>query len=250
MTEQEIKDRMMQRLLETQRPWGRFRLNFYAKWKRVAWQVVVGGTQAAKRVVDTLVAGIGLLLISPLFLVVALLIKRDGGPVFFGQRRVGYMGREFKMLKFRSMVVNAEAKLAELLKQNEKAGGVTFKMKNDPRITPIGRLIRKTSIDELPQLINVLRGEMSLVGPRPALPREVAMYSLEDRRRLMAVPGLTCLWQVGEREGGFWEVGDRNAIDFPEQVHLDVRYIESQSIWRDFWILIKTVPAVFLGKGV
>ena len=122
-------------------------------------------------------------------------------------------------------------------------------MKNDPRITPIGRFIRKSSIDELPQMINVLKGEMSLVGPRPPLPREVALYSPEDRRRLLITPGITCLWQIGEREGGLLEVGDRNSIGFSEQVSLDVRYIESQSVLKDLLILIKTVPAILFGKG-
>jgi lipopolysaccharide/colanic/teichoic acid biosynthesis glycosyltransferase len=160
------------------------------------------------------------------------------------------MGREFKMLKFRSMCVNAEAKLKEVMALNEKNEGVTFKIKNDPRITRVGRFIRKSSIDELPQLFNILKGDMSLVGPRPALPREVALYTERDRRRLLAKPGLTCFWQVGEREGGVFEIGDRNKIDFSEQVSLDVRYIESQSVTRDLWLLAKTVPAVLLGKGM
>jgi lipopolysaccharide/colanic/teichoic acid biosynthesis glycosyltransferase len=170
--------------------------------------------------------------------------------VFFKQKRVGLHGGEFEMLKFRSMCVDAEAKLSGLLAQNEKAQGITFKMKDDPRVTRIGRFIRKTSLDELPQFINVLRGDMSIVGPRPPLPREVALYSSSDRRRLYARPGITCLWQVGERQGGVWEIGDRNAIDFDEQVSLDVRYIESQSLLRDLWILLKTVPAIVLGKGM
>ena len=152
------------------------------------------------------------------------------------------------MLKFRSMCVNAEARLAALLAQNEKAQGITFKMKNDPRVTAVGRFIRKASIDELPQLFNVLMGDMSIVGPRPPLPREVALYSVEDRRRLLAMPGITCLWQVGERNGGTFEIGDRNSIDFDEQVQLDVRYIESQSALRDLWIMLKTLPAMLLGK--
>ncbi len=202
-----------------------------------------------KRCIDITAAGSILLILAPLLLVIAFLIRRDGGPVFFRQIRIGLRGREFGMLKFRSMAVDAEARLQELLAQNEKKDGVTFKMKNDPRITPIGRFIRRTSIDELPQMINVLRGEMSLVGPRPPLPREVAVYSPEDRRRLLTTPGITCLWQIGEREGRLLEVGDRNSIEFPEQVSLDVRYIESQSILKDIVILLKTVPAVLLGKG-
>ena len=170
--------------------------------------------------------------------------------MFFRQTRVGLLGREFKMIKYRSMVVDAEAKLKELLAKNEKASGVTFKMKNDPRITPVGRILRKTSLDELPQFLNVLRGEMSLVGPRPPTPREVALYSQADRRRFLVKPGITCLWQVGEREGRTFEIGDRNQIDFPEQVALDVRYIESQSLLKDLWIIAKTVPAILFGKGM
>jgi lipopolysaccharide/colanic/teichoic acid biosynthesis glycosyltransferase len=146
--------------------------------------------------------------------------------------------------------VDAEARLKELLAKNEKASGVTFKMKDDPRITKVGRFIRKSSLDELPQFWNVLKGEMSLVGPRPPVPREVALYSQADRRRFLVKPGITCLWQVGEREGRLFEIGDRNQIDFPEQVALDVRYIESQSVWRDLWILAKTVPAILFGKGM
>jgi lipopolysaccharide/colanic/teichoic acid biosynthesis glycosyltransferase len=240
---------LAKRIATASTAWGRFWLRGYMGWKRAAWRSTVGLTQLLKRFIDVLAAGSLLLLLLPLMLLVAWLVKRDGGPVFFRQIRVGYRGREFGMLKFRSMCVDAEARLAELLKQNEKSDGVTFKMKNDPRVTKVGRILRKTSMDELPQLINVLKGEMSLVGPRPPLPREVALYTSEDRRRLMAVPGITCLWQIGEREGGWWEVGDRNQIDFAEQVRLDVRYIESQSVWRDLWILIKTVPAVLLGKG-
>jgi lipopolysaccharide/colanic/teichoic acid biosynthesis glycosyltransferase len=170
--------------------------------------------------------------------------------VFFRQTRIGLMGREFKMLKYRSMCVDAEARLKDLLAKNEKASGITFKMKDDPRITKIGRILRKTSLDELPQFLNVLRGEMALVGPRPAVPREVALYTQADRRRLLAKPGITCLWQVGEREGRTFEIGDRNSIDFPEQVALDVRYIESRSVIRDLWILAKTVPAILFGKGM
>jgi lipopolysaccharide/colanic/teichoic acid biosynthesis glycosyltransferase len=153
------------------------------------------------------------------------------------------------MLKYRSMAVDAEARLAELLKFNEKAEGITFKMKDDPRITKIGKWLRKTSLDELPQFFNVLKGEMSLVGPRPPVKREVELYEQRHRRRFNVKPGITCLWQVGEREGGTFEIGDRNSIDFEEQVDLDVRYIESQSFWKDAWLLAKTVPAILFGKG-
>jgi len=140
--------------------------------------------------------------------------------------------------------------LKDLLAKNEKASGVTFKMKDDPRITKIGKILRKSSLDELPQFWNVLAGDMSLVGPRPPVPREVALYSQADRRRFLVKPGITCLWQVGEREGGLLEIGDRNRIDFPEQVSLDVRYIESQNFWKDVAILVKTVPAILFGKGM
>jgi lipopolysaccharide/colanic/teichoic acid biosynthesis glycosyltransferase len=250
MTDLEIRERMMQRLLAAQTPWGRFRLTLYVTWKRLAWKGVISGTLFLKRLFDIVLSICALVLLAPVFATIALIVKSDGGPVFFRQTRIGLLGREFKMLKFRSMVVDAEARLKELLAKNEKASGVTFKMKDDPRITKVGRFIRKSSLDELPQFWNVLRGEMSLVGPRPPVPREVALYSQADRRRFLVKPGITCLWQVGEREGGLFEIGDRNQIDFPEQVALDVRYIESQSVWRDLWILAKTVPAILFGKGM
>jgi lipopolysaccharide/colanic/teichoic acid biosynthesis glycosyltransferase len=250
VNENEIRERLMARLLAAQTPWGRARLNAYVRWKRFSWQSVVNSALVFKRVTDLAVSVLALVLLSPVFCVIAALVKLDGGPVFFRQTRIGLMGREFKMLKFRSMCVDAEAKLKDLLAHNEKAAGVTFKMKNDPRITRVGRLLRKSSLDELPQFWNVLRGEMSLVGPRPPLPREVALYTQADRRRLLVKPGITCLWQVGERHGGLLEIGDRNAIDFPEQVSLDIRYIESQSFWGDVLILAKTVPAILFGKGI
>ncbi len=241
---------IMERLEAAQTPWGRARLNARALWKSLSWRAVVNAAFFFKRTLDILVSATALILLAPAFLAIALLVKLDGGPVFFRQTRIGRYGREFKMLKFRSMVVDAEAKLAALLAKNEKASGVTFKMKDDPRITRIGGFLRKSSMDELPQFWNVLRGEMSLVGPRPPVPREVALYTMADRRRLVVKPGITCLWQVGERRGGMFEIGDRNAIDFPEQVGLDVRYIESQSFWGDIWILLKTIPAILFGKGM
>ena len=250
MNDQEIRERLMSRLLAAQTPWGRARLNAYVRWKRISWQVVINATLFLKRAFDVLISLLALLLLSPVFLVIALLVKRDGGPVFFRQTRIGLNGREFKMVKFRSMCVDAEARLKDLLAKNEKASGITFKMKDDPRITRIGRRLRKSSLDELPQFWNVLAGEMSLVGPRPPIPREVARYTQADRRRFLVKPGITCLWQVGERQGGLLEIGDRNTIDFPEQVSLDVRYIESQSFWKDLVILMKTVPAILFGKGM
>lgn len=209
--------------------------------KRSVWAATVRSSERMKRVVDVVGAATLLVLLSPLFAVVALLIKlHDRGPVLFWQSRVGRWGREFPFPKFRSMVVNAEALKDQLLAANQHgADGVTFKMKKDPRVTWIGRIIRKTSIDELPQLWCVLRGDMSLVGPRPPVPREVAKYTLAERRRLDVTPGLTCIWQVSGR-------GD---IPFSQQVELDIAYIESQSLWTDLGILFRTVPAVMLGRG-
>jgi lipopolysaccharide/colanic/teichoic acid biosynthesis glycosyltransferase len=208
--------------------------------KKAAHLLLTQGGQIAKRCTDVLVAAIALVLLSPLFLCVAVGIKlTDGGPVLFWQQRVGRWGQEFWFPKFRSMIVQAEQLKATLLAQNDHGQSVTFKMKRDPRVTWIGRIIRKLSIDELPQLWCVLKGEMSLVGPRPPVPREVAQYTLADRRRLDVVPGLTCIWQVSGR-------GD---IPFPEQVRMDREYIEHQSLWTDAKILLRTIPAVIGGKG-
>lgn len=215
----------------------RQQLNFYGK--RALWVLVVEGSRAFKRLFDILGSAIGLICLSPIFALTALFIKlEDGGPVLYVQKRVGKWGKIFPMYKFRSMVMNADKMKDQLMDLNE-AGDVMFKMKNDPRITRVGRIIRKLSIDELPQLYNVLRGDMSLVGPRPPLPREAAQYSLADRRRLEVIPGITCLWQV---EG-------RSDIDFKGQVGLDVQYIESQSLWGDLVLLLKTIPAVLSGRG-
>jgi lipopolysaccharide/colanic/teichoic acid biosynthesis glycosyltransferase len=168
------------------------------------------------------------------------LIKLSGrGPVLFWQMRVGQWGREFAFPKFRSMVVNAEALKDTLLAENDHANGITFKIKRDPRVTRIGRVLRKLSLDELPQLWCVFTGDMSLVGPRPPVPREVARYNLRDRRRLDVKPGLTCIWQISGR-------GD---IPFDRQVELDVQYIDSQSLWFDLLLLIKTAPAILIGRG-
>ena len=250
MDDKELRERMMSRLLVAQSPWGRAWLNGRVTLKRLAWHSVLRGTLCFKRVFDLLASLAALIAFGPVYVLIAVLVKLDGGPVFFRQTRIGLNGRPFRMLKFRSMVVDAEARLKDLLASNEKASGITFKMKNDPRITRVGRILRKSSLDELPQFWNVLVGEMSLVGPRPPVPREVALYTQRDRRRLHVKPGITCLWQVGERHGGMFEIGDRNAIDFPEQVSLDVRYIECRSFWGDVWILLKTIPAILFGKGV
>lgn len=248
MTDDLLRQRMMERLLAAQSPWGRWRLRAYAQWKRLAWLLVVGSALGIKRALDIAISLLALITLSPLLAVIALVIQLDGGPILFRQTRIGLLGREFKMLKFRSMVIDAESRLKDLLAFNETQAGITFKMKNDPRVTRIGRLLRASSLDELPQFWNVLRGDMSLVGPRPPLPREVALYSQRDRRRLLVRPGITCLWQVGEREGGLLEIGHRHNIEFHEQVELDVRYIESQSFWSDLRILAKTVPAILFGR--
>jgi lipopolysaccharide/colanic/teichoic acid biosynthesis glycosyltransferase len=221
-------------------PHGRLWLCLQAQLECVAWRWLLGSGAVAKRGLDIVVSGLALLLLSPLFFIIALLIKiEDRGPVLFVQRRVGQFGREFAMFKIRSMCLDAEQKLKELLARNQHQQGVTFKLKNDPRITRVGRWLRKFSLDELPQFYNVLIGDMSLVGPRPPVPREVALYSQADRRRLAVKPGITCLWQVSGRA----------EIDFSGQVQLDVQYIESQRIGTDMRILLKTVPAVISGKG-
>ena len=250
MTPEEITDRAVERLLAAHSPMGRAKLQMRVGWKRLSWLAVVNATLFCKRLIDIAGSLLAMILLLPVFCCIALLVKLDGGPAFFRQTRIGLNGREFKMLKFRSMCLDAEARLEALLTKNEKASGVTFKLKNDPRITRIGKLLRKSSLDELPQFWNVLCGDMSLVGPRPPVLREVALYSQADRRRLLVKPGITCLWQVGERRGGLFEIGDRNSIDFPEQVSLDVRYIESQSLVKDIWVLAKTVPAILFGKGM
>ena len=194
----------------------------------------------AKRLLD-LGASLALLaLLSPLFLIVSLCVKlTDGGPVFFRQKRVGLNGRVFDFFKFRSMIVNAEAKKAALLKMNKHANSITFKMCRDPRVTWVGRILRKTSIDELPQFWNVLVGEMTLVGPRPAVVAEVQRYTARERRRLGVTPGLTCIWQVSGRAD----------LDFQQQVELDVRYLRERCLWLDFKLMLLTVPAVLSGKG-
>jgi lipopolysaccharide/colanic/teichoic acid biosynthesis glycosyltransferase len=197
------------------------------------------GAKTAQRALDVLFCSVLLLLLWPVFGVIALLIRLDSpGPVLFKQRRVGRDGEEFWFYKFRSMVSDAEAKRHLLEMQNERTGPV-FKMKNDPRITRVGRVLRKFSLDELPQLINVLKGDMSLVGPRPALPREVALYTPRQRQRLIGLPGVT----------GLWQVSGRASLSFERAVELDLYYIEHQSLGLYFRILLLTVPAVLRSDG-
>ena len=208
--------------------------------RMVLWHLTIRSSVCFKRLMDILLSVIAVILGSPVFLITALLVKvTSPGPIIFSQVRVGRYGRHFKFYKFRSMYIDAEARKAELMKHNESGDGVIFKMKHDPRITPVGRFIRKFSIDELPQLFNVLLGDMSLVGPRPPLPTEVSAYTLEERKRLNITPGITCLWQVS----------GRSELPFSQQIALDKEYIASQSFWKDFLILLKTIPAILTGKG-
>ena len=191
-----------------------------------------------KHAVDRLGSAVLLLLTAPLFVVLAIGVKLDGGPVFFRQIRVGRHGREFSMLKFRSMVVDAEKRMAEIAAHNEGAGPL-FKMKRDPRVTRFGAFLRRYSLDELPQLINVLTGGMSLVGPRPPLPKEVAVYGQDAQRRLLVKPGLTGLWQISGRSDLSWE----------QSVRLDLRYVENWNLALDAQILWKTFGAVVNSRG-
>lgn len=197
------------------------------------------GQLLLKRMMDLFISLVALVVLSPFFLIVALLIKlTSAGPIFFTQERVGMNKRRFKMLKFRSMVVDAEARKEELAEHNEMTGPV-FKIKKDPRITKVGAIMRKLSIDEFPQLINVLKGDMSLVGPRPPLWSEVDLYDWSDRRRLSIKPGITCLWQVS----------GRNNLTFEEWMELDREYIDNWSVWLDVKILLRTIPVVLFGFG-
>lgn len=215
-------------------------LRLRGKMKVAAWENTIRLSYLAKRLLDIVVSTFALVALLPVFIVTALsIVVENPGPVFFVQTRVGRNGRHFRFYKFRSMVVNAEKLKSELAAQNESKDGVIFKMKKDPRITRTGRIIRKFSIDELPQLINVLKGDMSLVGPRPPVPKEVEQYTLEQRKRLHAIPGIT----------GLWQVSGRSDIPFTDQVRLDLQYIQSAGVINDLRLLLKTIPAVLSGKG-
>ena len=189
-----------------------------------------------KRAMDIIGSLCGIILLSPLLIIVALAIKIEDpkGSIFFSQQRCGKDNKLFPMYKFRSMVSNAEELLEELMEHNEMDGPV-FKIKDDPRITRVGKFIRKTSIDELPQLFNILKGDMSIVGPRPAIPHEVAEYSHYHKQRLLVKPGLTCIWQVS----------GRNSIGFEEWMDMDLEYIEKRNLWMDIKLIFKTVGVLF-----
>lgn len=198
------------------------------------------GLRCVKRIIDIVLSAVGLVCLIPVFIVVAFLMKKEEptGPIFFKQTRVGKNGKEFTMYKFRSMCVDAEEKLAELLAENEIKGAM-FKMKDDPRVTKIGKAIRRNSIDELPQLLNVLKGDMSLIGPRPPLPREVKEYSRYDLQRLLVKPGCS----------GLWQISGRNEMNFAEMVELDIQYIREQSLMNDIKVIWKTVKVMISPNG-
>lgn len=192
-----------------------------------------------KRLIDIVASALFLLVFSWLFVLIAILIKLTSrGPVLYVQTRVGTGGRHFPFLKFRSMVPNADAMKGELEHLNE-ADGPVFKIENDPRVTPVGRFLRKYSLDELPQFVNVLLGHMSLVGPRPPLPEEVQQYGEREWQRLTVRPGLTCLWQIN----------GRSKVRFDQWIELDLDYIQRRSFWLDLLILVRTIPAVITGRG-
>ena len=221
----------MQAATESRKYW--FDRKEILRTKRLYWM--------GRRAQDILFSLLALIVLAVPMAIVALVIWADspGASPIFSQDRVGRDGKVFKFYKFRSMVPNAEAKLQEVLDQNEMDGPV-FKMKNDPRITRVGRLIRRTSIDELPQLVNILKGDMSIVGPRPALPREVAQYTDYERQRLYVTPGLTCYWQIQP---------NRNELTFDEWMELDLKYIQDRNFWLDWKLIFQTIWAVLRMYG-
>ncbi len=231
-----IREQRIERLMRLTQKKNKSSISF----KIALWDYTIKSVIMFKKFLDVVASLILIILLSPVFIITALFIYiEDPGPVFYIAPRVGKDGKHFGFIKFRSMVMNADKIKDQLLDKNESKAGVIFKMKKDPRVTKTGRFIRRFSIDELPQLFNVLKGDMSLVGPRPPLPREVAEYTLLDRKRLHVMPGITCLWQVK----------GRSDIPFDEQVQLDMQYIKSSSFWKDIKILIMTIPAVISGKG-
>ncbi|EGA90017.1 priming glycosyltransferase [Planococcus donghaensis MPA1U2] len=219
------------------------KMNIKTRYSELVFESVKTNTSNGylytKRFLDIIGSLVGLIMLIPVFLIISLLIKMEDpkGPVFFKQKRVGKHGRTFDMYKFRSMVSNAEDLKAALQQQNEASGPV-FKIKSDPRITKIGKFIRKTSIDELPQLVNVLSGDMTIVGPRPALPDEVAQYTNYEKQRISVTPGLTC----------FWQVNGRSNISFKEWVEMDLEYIRKRSTALDIKLICKTILVLFGSK--
>lgn len=218
----------------------------YARWKRRAlirkalWKTIVGSAAFLKRSLDIVGSIFAMVAFSPFFLLLAILIKlEDRGPIFYKQLRYGLHGRTFWCWKIRSMVTNADELMKQIMADNKHGDSVSFKMVDDPRITKTGKWIRKLSLDEVPQFWSVLKGDMSLVGPRPHIWAEVEQYNAFQLRRLTTKPGITCLWQIG----------GRSDIEFEGQVRLDMQYIYSQSVWEDIKILFMTIPAVVLGRG-
>jgi lipopolysaccharide/colanic/teichoic acid biosynthesis glycosyltransferase len=226
--------------------YGRYgaKRGFKSRWtyyrKKYSWFLVIGGAKFLKRALSLFVACFLLIFLFPAMLAIGIVIKlQNNGPIFYVSNRVGKFGQEFRFYKFRTMHMGADQLKENLVPYSDYKESITFKMKKDPRITSFGRFLRKTSLDELPQLWNVIKGDMALVGPRPHLPEEVSHYTLEQRRRLDIVPGITCIWQVS----------GRSALPFEQQVQLDLQYIESQNFWLDMKILLKTIPAVLFGRG-
>ena len=231
-----VREELMKELLHK---YGSGKNNSFA-FKIFLWEATLKLSYFTKRSIDVVCSLVFILLFMPIYIITALCIVLESpGNVIYKQNRVGKNGRYFDFYKFRSMVMNADKLKDELKADNESSDGVIFKMKKDPRITRTGKFIRRFSIDELPQLFNVLIGDMSLVGPRPPVPKEVDEYTLEDRKRLHVTPGITCIWQVT----------GRSDIPFKEQVELDKQYIKSRSLKNDIIILLKTIPAVLTGKG-
>lgn len=209
------------------------------RWTLLQWSIRLQMLRRVKRALDIVLASIALILASPIMLITAIAIKLESpGPIIFRQTRVGKMGKPFTFYKFRSMCIDAEERKQDLMAQNEASGPV-FKMQRDPRMTRVGRIIRKLSIDELPQFINVFKGEMSIVGPRPPVLSEVDAYELDYLRRLEILPGIT----------GLQQVSGRSNLDFERWIELDLDYVSDHSLRRDLMIVLKTIPAVLLGKG-
>jgi len=238
-TEKDIRDQLLKKYANSGNSVTSIRSSLYFLLIKFLWHLSIKSMHTLKRIMDIIVSITFLIILSPLFLITAIAIWiEDPGTVIYRQTRVGKWGRRFTMYKFRSMKKNAHEMKENILSLNEM-DGVIFKIRNDPRINRIGKIIRKLSIDELPQLWNVFIGDMSMVGPRPPLPEEVIKYSHTERTRLDVTPGVTCIWQVSGRSN----------INFEQQIQMDVAYIENQSLKEDIKLLLKTIPAVILCRG-